>query len=42
MNTDAYNSRGVVYAALGDYNQAIKLSPNYTNAYRNRGIAYCN
>ena len=44
---NAYNNRGVVYAALGqyqeaiqDYNQAIELDPKHLYAYNNRGVAY--
>ena len=42
-----YNNRGAFYAergeielALADYNQAIKINPNYVEAYINRGITY--
>jgi serine/threonine-protein kinase len=42
----AYNKRGYVRLALGeqqgaieDFNQAIRLSPNYSVAYNNRGYA---
>ena len=45
----AYNSRGVAYAeleqyelALVDYTSAISLDPNFAFAYYNRGIAYDN
>jgi tetratricopeptide (TPR) repeat protein len=45
--TFAYKSRGNVYRtrkqddlALVDYNQAIKLDPNYAPAYGNRGNVY--
>ena len=44
---DAYNNRGVAYAKLGDYRQAIsdydraiEINPEYAEAYYNRGIAY--
>jgi tetratricopeptide (TPR) repeat protein len=43
----AYYNRGLTYANLGqnqraieDYNEAIRLKPDYTDAYHNRGIAY--
>src|SRR5262249_24223355 len=43
----AYNYRGLVYAARGDHNraiseytEAIKLDPVYVEAYVNRGLAY--
>ena len=45
----AYNNRGNVYYNLGekqkaleDYNQALKLDPNYVHAYHNRGLVYYN
>jgi lipoprotein NlpI len=45
--TDAFNSRGLAYAklkqfekAIQDYNQAIELDPEYTYAFNNRGLAY--
>jgi tetratricopeptide (TPR) repeat protein len=44
-----YNNRGSVYddkgqydRAIQDYDQAVRLDPNYANAYNNRGIAYAN
>jgi tetratricopeptide (TPR) repeat protein len=44
---DAYNSRGVAYAdlkeyqhAIEDYDRAIDLDPKYVSAYNNRGSAY--
>ena len=44
---NVYNNRGLIYAALGqyqeaihDYNQAIELDPNHLYAYNNRGVAY--
>jgi Flp pilus assembly protein TadD len=43
----AYNSRGIVYAPLGNYKQAIEdfnrvieIRPGYADAYDNRGNAY--
>jgi tetratricopeptide (TPR) repeat protein len=43
----AYNSRGIVYAPLGNYKQAIEdfnrvieIRPGYAVAYNNRGNAY--
>ncbi|MBW0002779.1 MAG: tetratricopeptide repeat protein [Hyphomicrobiales bacterium] len=43
----AYNNRGVAWddkgdqgLAIADYDQAIRLKPNYTRAYYNRGNAY--
>jgi len=43
----AYNNRGNAYAAKGeydravqDYDQSIKLNPNYARAFNNRGVAY--
>jgi tetratricopeptide (TPR) repeat protein len=43
----AYNNRGLAYADLGQYKQAIKdydraieLNPEDAKAYNNRGIAY--
>ncbi|MGB7531348.1 MAG: tetratricopeptide repeat protein, partial [Halobacteriota archaeon] len=42
-----YSNRGVAYhelkpheEAIEDYNKAIELNPNFTEAYNNRGIAY--
>ncbi len=44
-----YNNRGTAYErkreydrAIQDYNEAIRLSPNYAYTYRNRGLAYNN
>src|SRR5262245_16842059 len=43
----AYNNRGNAYVAKGDYDravedydQSIKLDPNYARAFNNRGVAY--
>ncbi len=43
----AYNNRGNRYSdlgeeekAIGDYNKAIELNPEYALAYYNRGICY--
>ena len=45
----AYNNRGVSYAhkrdwdkSIADYNEAIRLNPEYVEAYYNRGITYNN
>ena len=42
-----YNNRGIAYAKLGqyqraieDFNKAIRLKPDYADAYSNRGVAY--
>jgi tetratricopeptide (TPR) repeat protein len=47
-NYIAYNSRGVDYFSLGNYNQAIgdfdraiEIYPQYETAYNGRGAAYC-
>ena len=46
---DAYNSRGIAHASLGQYqraienfNEAIHLKPDYAMVYNNRGFAYSN
>lgn len=46
-NYVAYNSRGITYGELGqfnlairDFNEAIRLKPDYARAYNNRGFAY--
>jgi len=46
-DAEAYHGRGFAYDKLGqyqraieDYNQAIRLQPDYTKAYNNRGINY--
>jgi len=36
----AYRNKGQYARAIQDYDQAIKLDPNYAIAFRNRGIAY--
>jgi tetratricopeptide (TPR) repeat protein len=43
----AYNNRGNAYSvkgdkdrAIADYNQAIKLDPNFAMAYYDRGVVY--
>ena len=45
--TNAYNNRGNAHAgngqfeqAIEDYDEAIKLDPNYTKALNNRGVVY--
>ena len=45
----AYNNRGVAYrvksnygAALDDFNEALRLVPDFANAFNNRGVAYRN
>jgi tetratricopeptide (TPR) repeat protein len=45
----AYNNRGVAYRvkgkyaeALNDFNEAIRLVPDYGTAFNNRGVAYRN
>ena len=45
----AYNNRGVAYrvkanygAAIDDFNEAIRLVPDFANAFNNRGVAYRN
>ena len=47
MSATAHNNRGVAYRlrgeydlALNDYNEAIRLNPNFANYYNNRGIIY--
>jgi Tfp pilus assembly protein PilF len=36
----AYRRKGEVDRAIADYDEAIKLNPNYAIAYNNRGVAY--
>jgi tetratricopeptide (TPR) repeat protein len=45
----AYNNRGVAYRlkaeydrAIEDFDEAIKLRPNFANAFNNRAVAYRN
>jgi tetratricopeptide (TPR) repeat protein len=45
----AYNNRGVAYRikgnyvpAIDDFNEAIRLVPDYASAFNNRGVAYRN
>jgi tetratricopeptide (TPR) repeat protein len=45
----AYNNRGVAYRlkgeydkSIGDFNEAVRLRPNFANAFNNRGVAYRN
>jgi tetratricopeptide (TPR) repeat protein len=45
----AYNNRGVAYRLKGEYeksiedfDEAVKLRPNFANAFNNRGVAYRN
>jgi tetratricopeptide (TPR) repeat protein len=37
-----YYQQGEYQKAIEEYNQAIALDPNYTDAYNNRGLAYTN
>jgi tetratricopeptide (TPR) repeat protein len=37
-----YYEQGKLDLALGDYNKAIALNPNYAKAYNNRGTLYKN
>ncbi len=38
----AYNAKGLYDGAIQDYDQAIRLRPEYPDAYRNRGDSYSN
>ena len=47
VHSTVYNARGVAYKrkgdydrAIADYDEAIRLDPNYANAYSNRGNEY--
>ena len=47
MLAKAYNNRGNHYTrngeydrAIQDYDQSIKINPNYPKAFNNRGVAY--
>jgi len=37
---NAYDDKGEVDRAIADYDEAIKLNPNYAFPYNNRGLAY--
>jgi Flp pilus assembly protein TadD len=46
-DADAYNEKGIFYANVGEYpqaiedfNKAIRLTPNHIHALNNRGLAY--
>ncbi|MDR1986701.1 MAG: tetratricopeptide repeat protein [Treponema sp.] len=39
---ELFRSRGDYVTAIEEYTQAIRLDPNYRNAYHNRGVAYEN
>ena len=46
---EAFNNRGIAYADLGkwrnainDYDSAIRLEPDFSDAFNNRGMAYAN
>nr|WP_281721915.1 tetratricopeptide repeat protein [Nitrosomonas nitrosa] len=38
----AYNRQGDRARAIADYDQSIRLNPQFASAYRNRGLAYQN
>jgi tetratricopeptide (TPR) repeat protein len=35
----AYNTQGLSYRDIGQYEQAIELNPDNSDSYRNRGFA---
>ena len=37
---DAYTSKGEYELAIQDYDESIKLNPNYAKPFNNRGVAY--
>ena len=37
---NAYTSKGEYELAIQDYDESIKLNPNYAKAFNNRGVAY--
>ena len=36
----AYGRKGELDLAIQNYNKALELKPDYTDAYNNRGLAY--
>ena len=36
----AYDEKGEYDRAIADYTEAIRIKPDYAEAYRNRGVAY--